>query len=208
MPLPVVPLAVTAVLYGAANAKPRGRSAKGDTKKKRKRTRRGSMGSLGAVGRRRKRTREAVSDELPASARPAAPDTRVRVVRRQPVTDGSQRRQTFPYKEALQTWGDAPWKDRVKELSADKDERTPTEVAAIIAGDLWGDQKWPAQGGGGQRAMWRRVLRDVHTELGIEPPKGARAVRPAPAQTEAPAQQPDAKVEQTSSEPSEAAEAG
>lgn len=207
MPLPVVPLAVTAVLYGAANAKPRGRAAKGGTKKKRKRTRRGSMGSLGAVGRRSKRTREAVSDELP-SARPPAPDTRVRVVRRQPVTDGSQRRQTFPYKEGLQTWGDSPWKDRVKELSADKDERTPTEIAAIIAGDLWGDEKWPAQGGGGQRAMWRRILRDVHTELGVEPPKGTRAVRPAP-QPEAQAK-PEAQAEsgQASSEPAEAAEAG
>jgi hypothetical protein len=124
------------------------------------------------------------------------------------VTDGSQRRQTFPYKEGLQTWGDSPWKDRVKELSADKDERTPTEIAAIIAGDLWGDEKWPAQGGGGQRAMWRRILRDVHTELGVEPPKGTRAVRPAP-QPEAPAK-PEAQAEsgQASSEPAEAAEAG
>jgi hypothetical protein len=155
------------------------------------------MGGLGAVGRRRKRTRETASDELPVSRADLADASGRRIIRRQPVTNGSQRRQLFPYKESLETWASAPWRERVKELSADKDERTPTEIAAIIASDLWEDQKWPAQGGGGQRAMWRRVLRDVHTELGVEPPSGTRAVRPAPQPEPASEAAPEAKQEST-----------
>jgi len=178
MPLPVVPLAVSAVLYGAVNTRHKSRS-KGRTGKKKRSRGKGPMGSLGSVGSRKRK--QAAAETLPvAESAPLAPPLEQRVVRRQPVTNGSARRSTFPYKEALKTWEGAPWQVRVKELTDEPDEHTPTEIAAIVASDLWDDHKWPAQTGGGQRAMWRRVLRDVHTELGVEPPRSARAVRPVP----------------------------